>query len=81
MKKQRLFYAFALLASQALAQSITVTGPDKRLKVDLAVNGGIPMYSVSYDGKTILEKSPLGLLPIREISAKVCHSPDKKPAR
>ena len=60
MKKQRLFYAFALLASQALAQSITVTGPDTRLKVDLAVNGGIPMYSVSYDGKTILEKSPLG---------------------
>lgn len=62
MKKQRLFYAFALLASQALAQSITVTGPDTRLKVDLAVNGGIPMYSVSYDGKTILEKSPLGFI-------------------
>lgn len=62
MKKQRLFYAFALLASQALAQSITVTGPDTRLKVDLAVNGGIPLYSVSYDGKTILEKSPLGFI-------------------
>ena len=62
MKKQRLFYAFALLASQALAQSITVTGPDTHLKVDLAVNGGIPMYSVSYDGKTILEKSPLGFI-------------------
>lgn len=62
MKKQRLFYALALLASQALAQSITVTGPDTRLKVDLAVNGGIPMYSVSYDGKTILEKSPLGFI-------------------
>lgn len=62
MKKQRLFYAFALLVSQALAQSITVTGPDTRLKVDLAVNGGIPMYSVSYDGKTILEKSPLGFI-------------------
>ena len=62
MKKQRLFYAFALLASQALAQSITVTGPDTRLKVDLAVNRGIPMYSVSYDGKTILEKSPLGFI-------------------
>lgn len=62
MKKQRLFYAFALLASQALAQSITVTGPNMRLKVDLAVNGGIPMYSVSYDGKTILEKSPLGFI-------------------
>lgn len=62
MKKQRLFYAFALLASQALAQSITVTGPDTRLKVDLAINGGIPMYSVSYDGKTILEKSPLGFI-------------------
>lgn len=62
MKKQRLFYALALLASQALAQSITVTGPDTRLKVDLAVNGGTPMYSVSYDGKTILEKSPLGFI-------------------
>lgn len=62
MKKQRLFYALALLASQALAQSITVTGPDTRLKVDLAVNGGIPLYSVSYDGKTILEKSPLGFI-------------------
>lgn len=62
MKKQKLFYAFALLTSQALAQPITVTGPDARLKVDLAVNGGVPMYSVSYDGKTILEKSPLGFI-------------------
>lgn len=62
MKKQRLFYALALLASQALAQSITVTGPDTRLKVDLEVNGGIHMYSISYDGKTILEKSPLGFI-------------------
>ena len=62
MKKQGLFYALALFASQAFAQQMTVSGPDSRLKVNLSVEGGTPMYSVTYDGKTILENSPLGFI-------------------
>lgn len=62
MKKQGLFYALALLASQAFAQQMTVNGPDARLKVDVSVKGGIPTYSVTYDGKTMLENSPLGFI-------------------
>ena len=44
------------------AQDITVSGPDQRLQVafDCQTDGGLA-YSVVYDGKTMLENSPLGL--------------------
>lgn len=35
-------------------------GPDGRLRLTTDVIGGRPVYSVSYNGKTILENSPLG---------------------
>lgn len=62
MKKQVLFYTLAWVASQAFAQLATVTGPDSRLKVDLNLREGTPVYAVTYDGKTILEDSPLGFV-------------------
>lgn len=41
----------------------TVYSPDKRLAVDVDVDAaGAPSYIVSYDGKTLLEPSPLGLV-------------------
>ena len=60
MKKQAFLFILALGASSAWAQQATVSGPDQQLKVDVSVDGGIPSYSVTYKGKTILEKSPLG---------------------
>lgn len=62
MKKQVLFCTLAWLASQAFAQLATVTGPDSRLKVNFNLQKGTPVYAVTYDGKTILEDSPLGFV-------------------
>ena len=49
-------------ASSLWAQQATVSGPDNQLKVDISVDNGNPFYSVTYKGKTILEKSPLGFV-------------------
>lgn len=43
------------------ANAAIVSGPDGRLTVTTALADGMPTYTVSYDGKTILENSPLGL--------------------
>ena len=66
MKNKRLSLLTALLASAFVAnvsaQDLTVTGPDKKLQVKIALKqGGVPNYSVTYNGKTMLEDSPLGL--------------------
>ena len=42
------------------ASAVTVDSPDGRLSLTLDVDGNTPVYSISYDGKTILEPSPLG---------------------
>ncbi|PXY43309.1 glycoside hydrolase family 97 protein [Flavobacterium hydrophilum] len=42
------------------AQSI-IKSPDEKLKVSVSVENGIPVYSVTCNEKTFLEKSPLGL--------------------
>lgn len=63
MKKQwtRRLALWALLPAYAAAQ-VTVPGPDERLQVSIDVKAGIPVYAVTYDGKVILEESPLGLV-------------------
>ena len=43
-------------------QSVTTSGPDGNLKVKVSVKQGIPVYSVTYKNKTILEDSPLGFV-------------------
>lgn len=50
-----------LLASGTWAASVDVVSPDGRLKVVSDISDGRPVYSVSYDGKSILENSPLGI--------------------
>ncbi|HSD06332.1 glycoside hydrolase family 97 N-terminal domain-containing protein, partial [Flavobacterium sp.] len=50
-----LFHFFALKA-QSVAES-----PDKKLKVSVVVDNGMPNYTISFNGKVFLEKSPLGL--------------------
>lgn len=62
MNKHLLFCAFALSFSIVSAQQATVKGPDGNLKVDISVNGGKPLYTVTYKDKTILEDSPLGFV-------------------
>ena len=62
MKRQTILFALALGASSVWAQQATVSGPDNQLKVEVSVDNGNPFYSVTYKGKTILEKSPLGFV-------------------
>lgn len=39
-----------------------VSSPDGQLQLTVVVENGTPLYSVTYNGKAMLEKSPLGLL-------------------
>lgn len=48
--------SFFGLKAQSIAQS-----PDGKLKVLVSLNNGQPNYSVTYNEKTFLEKSPLGV--------------------
>ncbi len=49
------YCSFAMTASAAIVES-----PDGKLVLTTGLEAGKPVYSVSYDGKTILENSPLG---------------------
>ena len=51
-----------IYANEETNEDIIVTGPDSQLKVTISVQQGMPVYSVSYKHKTILENSPLGLI-------------------
>ena len=55
-------WLLAITTMSAFAQQATVTGPDSFLKVNVSVKQGIPVYSVTYKDKTILEDSPLGFV-------------------
>src|SRR6187402_2924032 len=50
----------SIVISNAFGQD--VSSPDANLKVSVSVDGGKPVYSVTYKGKAILENSPLGLV-------------------
>lgn len=54
------FIAFFMF--QAYSQKATVTSPDGLLSVNIFLDNGIPMYAVEYKNKTMLEKSPLGII-------------------
>lgn len=45
----------------AFAQQTIISGPDSYLKLQVELKEGMPVYSVTYKGKIILEDSPLGL--------------------
>jgi hypothetical protein len=65
-KMKRLFlsltFLLALTTNMLVAQIATVASPDGKLKLQLYLVEGQPYYSVEYDAKTILEKSPLGII-------------------
>ena len=50
-----------LLSANAWAAPVSVQSPDGRLRVDTDILNGQPIYSVSYDGNSFIENSPLGL--------------------
>jgi hypothetical protein len=50
-----------LLGFLKLSAQTVVKSPDGKLKVSLMVSNGMPSYSVTYNEKTFLENSPLGL--------------------
>ena len=60
MKQIKLFLALCAFSLSSLAQNAKVSGPDGKLVVSVDVNGGKATYSVNYDGKTVLDASPLG---------------------
>jgi hypothetical protein len=52
-----------MISSAIYAQdAMMVSSPNGHLQLNIIVESGKPMYSVAYKGKTMLEKSPLGLI-------------------
>lgn len=49
-------FSFLKLGAQSVVKS-----PDGKLKVSVSVTNGMPLYNISYNEKTFLENSPLGL--------------------
>lgn len=60
MRRALSFLSLAAVAALCGAEPLTVAGPDGRLVVTFDLDGGKPYYSVTYDGKTMLDPSPLG---------------------
>ena len=60
--KTLLFSLLLLISPAAWAQQATVSSPDGKLKVNVSLDAGRPVYSVTYAGRVMLEPSPLGLL-------------------
>lgn len=61
MRRINLSFLMAMVAMAAMADD-TVMSPDGRLSVNVSNNNGVPIYSVTYDGKTVLTESRLGLV-------------------
>ncbi|WP_029273705.1 glycoside hydrolase family 97 protein [Flavobacterium sp. KJJ] len=55
------FICFCLFSFLNINAQSVVKSPDGKLKVFLSVSNGLPLYSVTYNEKTFLENSPLGL--------------------
>ncbi|QSB26338.1 glycoside hydrolase family 97 protein [Flavobacterium sp. CLA17] len=49
-------FSFLKLNAQTIVKS-----PDGKLYVSVSISSGMPLYSISYNAKTFLENSPLGL--------------------
>jgi hypothetical protein len=62
MKKILTVICMTLTFAGSYAQNAKVSSPDGKLTVDFRMNGGVPQYSVAYDGKEVIEKSPLGFV-------------------
>ena len=50
----------ALLASSAFAKEATLKSPDQKIKITISDQSSSPHYSISFDGKPVIEQSRLG---------------------
>lgn len=62
MKRSIVLIFISFFIACLYAQVSVVSSPDGQLQVGIYVEKGIPMYSVSYKEKIMIEKSPLGLI-------------------
>ncbi len=62
MKRKLLFLPLLLASVGMNAQVASVTSPDGKLKVNVDVKAGRPVYEVIYDGVQALDESPLGFV-------------------
>lgn len=56
-----LFFCSITISLPVYSQGAAITSPDKQLSLELSIENGKLLYTVNYKGKTMLEKSPLGL--------------------
>lgn len=61
MKKLIVLYCL-LISATMISQNAEVVSPDGKLKLNVSVESGKTVYSVTYNNKVMLENSPLGLL-------------------
>lgn len=62
MKKKLLLLSAVLASLNMAAQVASVASPDGKLKVNVDVQSGKPVYEVLYDGVQVLDASPLGFV-------------------
>lgn len=62
MKKVNLFLSLMLASMGMNAQVASVSSPDGKLKVNFDIKDTKPVYEVVYDGKQMLDQSPLGFV-------------------
>ena len=62
MKKVNLFLSLMLASMGMNAQVASVSSPDGKLKVNFDIKDTKPVYEVIYDGKQMLDQSPLGFV-------------------
>ncbi|RRN76096.1 glycoside hydrolase family 97 protein, partial [Pseudoxanthomonas sp. SGD-10] len=61
--KTILFFCFLVVSGfLSHAEEIVATSPDKQLTVKINTEDGLPNFSVFFKNKTMLEKSPLGII-------------------
>lgn len=60
MKLSQSIIIGAVMCAVPAASAETVTSPDGNLKVDIALQGGVPVYTVTLEGDTMVATSPLG---------------------
>lgn len=57
----RIAPAVLLAAFSLAANAVEVKSPDGKVAVDFDVKNGVPTYSMTFDGKTVINPSTLGL--------------------
>lgn len=57
----RIAPAVLLAAFSLAANAVEVKSPDGKVAVDFDVKNGVPTYSMTFDGKTVIKPSTLGL--------------------